>query len=183
MNITTVAGQLLRIENAAGLDPITVVLEDLSPRRGNIIIKCWDKAWTAYWGGMGERSIAQFFAEQSPDYLVRNLQTGIEAKCYNPTDVGAALVDILLRKRRARKLDAEQARDLYDDIDMEAFSIDPWVNAKLFKTMLGDEWFFKLPQTPNPDYRYLHRLVVAVQAALQQYLQLQKDQQHDDTTT
>lgn len=42
----------LVITGAPSLDPITVFLEDLAPKRGKITVSCWGKSWTAYWGGM-----------------------------------------------------------------------------------------------------------------------------------
>ena len=32
--------------------------------------------------------------------------------------------------------------------------------------LMGDEWWYRLPQKPNPDYVYLCRIIRTVQEAL-----------------
>ena len=63
----------LEISGIDGLDPITVFLEDFGPRKGQITIKCWNEVWSSYWGGMGDRNIAQFFCSCDHHYLAKNL--------------------------------------------------------------------------------------------------------------
>lgn len=61
----------LVITGAPSLDPITVFLEDLAPRKGKITVSCWGKSWTAYWGGMWDGlSIGQFFCELNTGYII-----------------------------------------------------------------------------------------------------------------
>lgn len=56
-----------------GLDPVTVVLQDLGRGRGRMLIECWGNAYSAYWGAMGEQTIGQFVSGCSLDYLVSKL--------------------------------------------------------------------------------------------------------------
>lgn len=58
------------------LDPIRVTLHDVSPGHGRIIIECYGKAWSSYWGGMGDLSIKDFFCSCGSDYLITKLLTG-----------------------------------------------------------------------------------------------------------
>jgi len=61
----------LAITGAPSLDPITVFLEDLAPKRGKITVSCWGKSWTANWGGMwDDHTIAQFFCELITRYII-----------------------------------------------------------------------------------------------------------------
>lgn len=56
------------------LDPLTVFWSDFNPGRGQITVTCYGQAWTAYFGGMGsDRTIRQFVAECSPEYLAGKL--------------------------------------------------------------------------------------------------------------
>ena len=50
----------LEISEVPNLDPIRVTMEDIEPRKGRINIECYGKAWASYWGGMGDRTIAEF---------------------------------------------------------------------------------------------------------------------------
>lgn len=158
----------LVITDAPRLDPITVFLEDIEPRKGRITIQCYDKAWTAYWGGMGECTIAHFFTTVSPDYIAGNLSVGIRRTVYNPHDAEQFCKDYVCKERRKRDLNADDARELFNDIDMESFDDDAWTNADLFRRLFGDEWWYALPQSPNPEYQYLCRIIEAVQVALRQ---------------
>lgn len=66
---------MLLIEGSDALDPIRVILEDLEPGRGRMIIVCWDAAWTGYWGAMGDRTIAKFVADCDEEYLAGNFMS------------------------------------------------------------------------------------------------------------
>jgi hypothetical protein len=37
------------IDSEFKLDPITVILEDLGPSKGKILIECYGQSWAAYW--------------------------------------------------------------------------------------------------------------------------------------
>lgn len=62
-----------RISGAKALDPITVYWWDGRPDEGNVTLLCYGCAWTAYFGGMGGRTIKQFFAEADTPYLTGKL--------------------------------------------------------------------------------------------------------------
>lgn len=40
------------IEDVRGLDPVTVIMRDTEPGKGKLIIECYSRAWSCYWGGM-----------------------------------------------------------------------------------------------------------------------------------
>lgn len=50
----------LRIFDAPGLDPITVVLRDFRSGSGEMIVACYGLAWVGYWGAIGERTLREF---------------------------------------------------------------------------------------------------------------------------
>lgn len=60
MKITEKLIRHLEISEVQNLDSIRVTLEDIEPRKGRINIECYGKAWASYWGGMGDRTIAEF---------------------------------------------------------------------------------------------------------------------------
>lgn len=53
------------------LDPVTAFLQDFEPGRRQLTLVCWGRAWTHYWGAMGNgSSLAEFVLKASPGYLV-----------------------------------------------------------------------------------------------------------------
>lgn len=56
------------------LDPLTVFLEDFRPGQGQLTVVCWGRAWTHYWGAMGEGyDLAKFISKASTGYIVGKL--------------------------------------------------------------------------------------------------------------
>lgn len=173
------------------LDPVTVFLEDLGPnascqdrtsRRGKIIIECYGKSWSAYWGAMGERMLAQFFCDCSADYLSGCLSPQLNSSQFS----GYALVTLAKQTIIGRRqdwrnrnlefssLDKDQCRRLYDSADelSGADTLEQAVNwhsellGEIFDTT--EPWHYASSATePNPDYQYLCRIIGAVQEALQ----------------
>jgi hypothetical protein len=77
MNIETVRiTEALRITEAPGLDPITVILQDTAPNQGRIWVECYANAWASWWGAMGTRSVREFIAGCDPGYLASALRWG-----------------------------------------------------------------------------------------------------------
>lgn len=68
------AVRVLRLSELDRLDPVTVFLEDRGNGRGLLVISCYGKAWSAYWGAMGS-PLRQFVASVSPDYLLDRLDS------------------------------------------------------------------------------------------------------------
>jgi hypothetical protein len=73
-----------RIETP-GLDPITLIIEDISPGRGRIIVECFGQAWSAYWGGLAGRNVVEFLRLSDPHYLAGCLRSGVTYKM-KPSD-------------------------------------------------------------------------------------------------
>lgn len=61
------------ITEAPVLDPITVVMRDVKPGHGLLIVACFGEAWCHYWNAMGGRSVRQFVSGCDADYLADKL--------------------------------------------------------------------------------------------------------------
>lgn len=61
------------IEESGGMDRIEVYWRDYAPCKGSVTITCHGCAWTAWFGGMGDRTIKEFVADAGVDYLVTKL--------------------------------------------------------------------------------------------------------------
>ncbi len=66
----------ITVDAQRGLDQISVYFENFEKGAGKVIIHCYDMAWTAYWGAMGDKSIQQFFVGCDVGYLTDRLTSG-----------------------------------------------------------------------------------------------------------
>ncbi|MDU9408260.1 hypothetical protein RTH74_11685 [Pseudomonas sp. zfem001] len=175
------------------LDPVTVILEDIghrviptasgsyTSRQGKIIVECYGKSWSAYWGGMGDRTVAQFFSDEHCGYLIGSLAPSLGVNRFS----GGALVTmakrVVLDCRRGRtanhhpySMDKEDARKLFDRIEDELRNVERedhcWNHSDLLAELFSDEWWHAASEAtePSPEYQYLQRIVQAVQAGLRQ---------------
>lgn len=59
-----------RLYDAPKLDPIFVVMQDLGPGVGRLLIECYGDAWSGYWGAMGtDYTLERFLLGCSADYV------------------------------------------------------------------------------------------------------------------
>lgn len=155
------------------LDPITIHLENWQPGRGQITIKCYNQSWTSYWGAMGKQSVEEFFCSCNAEYLIRNLATGLSPDQIDESpDWEDLLKNELIAKRVQGIHTREKARDLWGQIESAVLcGFDPEHREEdrdLFSDIVQDAWYEYLPLEANPDYLYLERIVLAVQAGLRQ---------------
>ncbi|MDC6536603.1 hypothetical protein LN429_15975 [Pseudomonas syringae] len=186
----------LVITGAPRLDPITVFLEDFGRRavptddnpnyetaQGKITINCWDKSWSAYWGGMGPRTVAEFVADCGWDYVLNCLDRGISPTVFSGNALHALAKKCIVQRRRQQTgrhdwelgdLSKSEARQLWDDIDALLSIESPSEcshQSALLTLLFGDEWHYPLDGKAveeNHDYTYLRLIVEAVQQALRQ---------------
>jgi hypothetical protein len=173
VEITTTTVKKLIITDVPNLDPVHVFLEDIGPRQGKVTINCYNQSWVSYWGGMGERNIAQFLLSCNEHYIAKNLSPGLD---HSVVELGDDFVNHLRRRiikdRRARDCDKEYARELWDraeevsGVEHQQTLFD--CHGRLLDDILGDEWWYRLPEVPNPQYVYLCRIINTVKAALQE---------------
>lgn len=171
----------LTITGAPALDPITVYTDDIGPHQGKITIECYGKSWSAYWGGCGNEGVAAFLIACNADYIANCLDRGISSNKYSASNVEEVIKTQLIERRRQASQwmskrnweieaisSAEEARELWDRVENEHFYDDPMGNAVFFCDFYGEEWWCAIPESPNPDYVYLCRIITAVQQALKQ---------------
>lgn len=77
MEVKKTSRDEILISGVKNLDPITVIFRDFEPGKGQIIVACFDRAWVAYWGAMGnDTDLRQFIRGADVDYLAQNLVRG-----------------------------------------------------------------------------------------------------------
>ena len=136
----------LTLSGLDNLDPISVIAEDIANGRGKISFECYGKAFSAYWGGMGDRSISEFFRSCDEHYIAKNA-----------SNVDSEVYDIDAIRKAAKAAGIECYRD------------DPWNDYEFMTAMYGDDmsdWHYSLPTMANHEYAYLCRIIKAVQAGL-----------------
>jgi len=137
----------IKITGVNRLDPVHVFLEDIEKGKGRITITCYSKAWSSYWGGIGDKSISEFFCSCNDNYLTENLAPDLDSTIYDIDKI---------------RLDAENK-------NMDCYRDDPWNDFEFMVKMYGNDqynWDDSLPKTTNHKYYYLCRIIKAVKDGL-----------------
>lgn len=156
----------LRITDVAGLDPISVYVEDVRQNAGYLTLTCFGRAWTAYWGDTGTSTVTEFILSVNVGYLANCLDRGIEIKVYDQDEALAIAKRRVLQERRARHIDKEEANVQYTELVNTYMEDDPWRQIDVMVRLLGPNWLERLPMRPNPDYVYLVKLIEAARGGL-----------------
>jgi len=114
---------------------------------------------------MGDRTIEEFFSTCSIDYLVNKL-TRLDQTVYDESKIETKLKSEIIKLRKEGDISQEKARDLWLDVK----DIDPFneliIHSDLLYEILGEEWYYSLPQKPNPEYVKFYALVKIVRKTL-----------------
>lgn len=148
------------------LDPITVSLENYKPGQGKITIECFGKSWTARWGAMGDQTVQDFFLGCDRWYIAKNLSNLHEEQ---PKTDGYRewLAELLVERTKEGSIPLMQSQKLREQIEEMDDCVEG--NEALISQVAGADWWDFLPTEPNPDYEYLTRIILAVQAGLRQW--------------
>ncbi len=186
MEVNVATAVKLTLTNLKNLDPVTVYLEEFSPKQGRIVIHCWGKAWAAFWPAMGSRGIAQFFVDSDNPYLAKNLDSDLKRDVYDYESLYVLLMRKVVGKLSDRGL-SEDDRYYFESVrralnnDQDSFSDDRegelWCydNSEYLCCLIGDEWWDEIPKKPNHDYQYLCRIIDVVREGLKEYIKIKTD--------
>ena len=168
MKVNTSTVTKIYITDADKLDPVTVYAEDVGARKGKITIECYGESWSAYWDGMGNNTIADFFCSCDEHYIAGKLSS-IRADVPDYDGLADKAKSEIIKLRKELDIDKTEARQLFDGADN--FNGDLLSDNEQQKTMseiFGDEWWYSIPDKPNHRYQYLCRIILAVQTAFKQ---------------
>lgn len=172
MRITESTVTKLVIDQLEALDPITVIAEDLEPRKGKITVSCFGKSWTAYWGGMGSDTIAEFFCGCDTGYIIGYFAPNLSSNKFSGVALAKLARREALKLRRSLDIDSDEARELFDNADdlaeFETLEAVYHCHGESMTRIFGDDWWNGLHEAtePNSDYQYLCRIIEATQQAL-----------------
>lgn len=130
----------ITLTELAGLDPITLIIEDFSNRRGKVMIECYGKAWSAYFGDMGKEKISEFIHTADVEYLVGKLTT--EPRSVIDYDKISEKIGI--------------------QVELETLLL----HTDELSRFYGNDYIMNLPEKDSYSYRYLCRVVTAVKEAM-----------------
>lgn len=177
MKVETGTVTILRISEVPHLDPIRVILDNGELGKGRITIECYSKAWSSYWGAMGDRSVEQFFVDCDNGYLIRNLSEGIESTRPSGDALKRNAKQVIRHRRKGigewkcMPLTADEAEELMNRVH-ELSGCDSegaiWaLAAGLMTEIYGEDWrYLATCCEPNPEWNYLERICDAVREAL-----------------
>jgi hypothetical protein len=61
------------VRGAKALDPVCAIFRDAGPQCGELTVTCYGRAWTAYWGAMGDQTVKEFVHSCGRDYICNKL--------------------------------------------------------------------------------------------------------------
>lgn len=137
MVVSKKVANILHISEIANLDPITIFLEDIEGRcsnAGKVTITCFDKAWVAYFGSIGQRKVAEFIASCDTEYLVNSFSRGIKRHVIDYSKIS-------------------------NDLGVEIDEFELYDYSEELAREYGDDWHSSLPEKINPNYTYLSRII------------------------
>ncbi|CCO46661.1 conserved hypothetical protein [Vibrio nigripulchritudo SOn1] len=181
MEVNVSTAVKLTLTNLERLDPITVYLEEFSPKEGRIVIHCWGKAWAAFWPAMGDRGIAQFFIDCDNPYLAKNLDSELKAEIHDYEALHTLLLNKVTKKLSSDDLSEDEQQyfasvksalnrvkdSFHDDREGEFWCHE---NSEYLYELVGDCWWDEIPKKPNHEYEYLCRIIDVVRSGLKDYV-------------
>ena len=167
MKITHQTPTVLNISGLTDLDPITVCLFDLAPSAGKIIVQCYDRAWSIYFGAMGEdRNIVDFILQANTGYLVGKVTPSVPMSIPDFNALGEmalAVLDRHVSEGATLEVDDHSARTRLRSMYSEADAAEA---SEILSGILGHDWHYDIPNRLNPEHTYVARIIDAVKAAL-----------------
>ena len=174
MKIETSSVTKLVISDVKSLDPVAIYLEDYAKGQGKLIITCYDKSWTDYWGAMGDNDLASFVISCDNHYLAKKLAPDTKSTINDEDGLENYAKEHILDLRKHDDISKKDARRLYDECyrlnsEYDIKNLDSSNYADLMYDIFGDEWYDGLPTKPNPEYEYFCRILDVVREALREW--------------
>jgi len=160
----------LVITDVPHLDSLHVFIEDLSEREGKITMETSSECWSAYWGGCGSKGVVEFFLGCNSSYLVNCFDRGISSTINDYDNLDKWFKKAICKLRREFDYSQDEAREQWDTVGIYCHNDESFLHSdkgqELAQEIIGDEWWYCLPETKNGSYVYLERVVLALREAL-----------------
>jgi len=158
------------INDLKDLDPISLYIEEYNKAGGKLVITCFDKSWSYYWGAIGDKSLIEFILSADNHYLSKKLNSGVKSDIEDYEGLESYAKKQIIESRKNHFMQKELARNLYDDChSLEEYKdMDSNRYIEMMYEILGDEWYACLPTKPNPEYQYFCKILDAMKDALKE---------------
>lgn len=145
MEIEKFETENILVTEVKSMDPVRIYIEDHDKGVGRIVITCYGRAYTYFWSGMGNTTMAEFFSGCNIDYLASKLDPGTNSTITDWDQVSA-------------------------DTGCQIDEHNAIVYSEEMEKKYGCEWFFNddLPTKENPEWWHLYRIIKVAQEALAQ---------------
>lgn len=148
MKVEKMKTETYKITGAKALDPVTVYVTNYEVGQGKMVMECFGRSWSVYWGGMGNRNLQSFVLTCNNDYIANKM---VE----NCTQTDFDEVNKIARQKG------------YSDICVQSDTEIAMMQERMSECF-GDDWYMDLPQCSTSEYSYICRILDAVKAAFQQ---------------
>lgn len=61
--------RIYRVPAQKGVDPIDIFIDWYGDSQSRVTVRCWDSAWTNYWGAHGDEEVERFLVDSDACYL------------------------------------------------------------------------------------------------------------------
>lgn len=172
----------LIITGADNLDPITVILKDISKGKGKIIVECYGKSWSAYWGGMGNNTIAEFFSGCDSEYIIGYFSPHMKRFEFDAEAFRLEAQKAIVRHRRNNWSERAVAREVYDLEDWSEYMpehtydefkkpCDFFMSDSKWKVVIEEVLNeIDIPECETSDFKYLSKIIHTVQLAIKEHV-------------
>lgn len=111
-------------------------------------------------------TIEEFFYRCDEDYLVDNLSASTKQYVTDESGLHAFMLKHIVKERRALDLNKDEARELFTQVnDRQPHEVSG--NEDLLSDVIGDEWWYALPEVENHEYTYLCKIIKAVKEGIE----------------
>ena len=150
------------------LDPITVSLEDVAPKKCKLTISCSNDSWTAALDDMGkDNDICNFVSSTGNLALTWKMAPDIRPYVDDFKNLNSHARAFILTTRRKKQLAHSVARECFEATNLFSGEENPTETDKqVAQLIFGPEWIDIVPSLPNPDYRHLNQIINVVHEAL-----------------
>jgi len=151
--------------NKAGLDPISVCVDNYKKSQGSLTIELLNSVYSANWGSIGNCTLEQFVIDCDNDYLCKKLakQSDMYENDYRGFVNG--LKESIINERKEGLHTAEQARLMWSEVKKiipVKWWFDSVVNHEHLAEIAGYDFWVLMPQKRSAAYYQLCSVLDAI---------------------
>lgn len=176
MKVTEGTCEVLVITEVKNLDPVTIFIQNFSPGKGSITIRCWNSAWYSYWPGMGDGNLQDFFCSCDNQYLLKNLVPHDRMYEFDSEGFSKTIKEAILKNRKDDEIDKDGAKEHWDWYNLHKCDLEDCNSygelhgqfCEKLSEILGDDYYYDLPTTYTHEANWVIRIIESIREAFKQ---------------